>query len=725
MSGGVKMSYITDNLNEEQLKAVETTEGYIRVIAGAGSGKTRALSHRFAYLVNELGILPLNIMCVTFTNKAANEMKKRIRKLIGDNDCGYVSTFHGFCVGLLKEDGHYINYLKSFIILDTDDTEAILKEIYEEQGLTLKDASFADARKYIAKCKNIIYPDYYSHLINIDNTELQNKYINTSDVMDKIFWGYVYYQKKLLALDYIDIIVVTLYILVSSQEIIEKWQKRLEYIMVDEFQDIDGKQHELVSILSNYHKNLFVVGDPDQTIYSWRGAKISFINDFDKHFPNTKTIILNKNYRSSSNILDVSNSLIEKNRDRIPKELISMQGKNVPVIYNHAKTSALEADWILQQIKIILESGNKLSDIAILYRAHYLSRPIEEKLIQNNILYTLYSGIQFYQRKEIKDILSYMRLIAYKDDLSFKRIVNEPKRNIGKSKIELLKKYSEEHACSLYDSLVDNADTEAFKKTQARKFIDMIEKYSTEYSSLSLSEILSRLLNDSGYEEYLRTNGEQERLDNLAEFKFSIFDFEATFGEDVSLDEYLSRIALYTNTDLTTQQDTVKMMTIHTAKGLEFPFVFVCGMNEGVFPSKKVKRREELEEERRLAYVAFTRAEKALFITDSEGKNFDGSYRYPSRFIFNIEKKYLLYSVELDEKLLFEAEWEIKKSENDMDFDIDNLPFDVGDRIIHKILGIGTISEIDKEKQLYVIKFDDIPTERCLNVRIALEKADV
>lgn len=718
------MSYITDNLNEEQLKAVETTEGYIRVIAGAGSGKTKALSHRFAYLVNELGILPSNIMCVTFTNKAANEMKKRIRKLIGDNDCGFVSTFHGFCVSLLKEDGHYINYPKTFIILDADDTEAILKEIYEEQGLSLKDASFADARKYIVEGKSLIHSNYYSYLICIDNTVLHNKYINATDVMEKIFWGYVYYQKKMFALDYNDIILLSLYILESSEEIRRKWQERLEYIMVDEFQDIDRSQHKLVSILSDYHKNLFVVGDPDQTIYSWRGANISFINQFDKNFPNTQTIILNKNYRSSSNILDVSNSLIEKNRDRIPKDLISMKGNNVPVIYNHAKTSALEADWILQQINIILEAGNKLSDIAILYRAHYLSRPIEEKLMQKNIPYTLYSGIQFYQRKEIKDILSYMRLIAYKDNLSFKRIVNEPKRNIGKAKMELLKKYSEEHSCSLYDALVDNADTDAFKQTQAREFVDMIERYSTECRSLALSEILSRLLNDSGYEEYLRTNGEQERLDNLAEFKFSIFDFESTFGEDVSLDEYLSRIALYTNTDLTTQQDTVKMMTIHTAKGLEFPFVFVCGMNEGVFPSKRVKKREELEEERRLAYVAFTRAEKALFLTDSEGKNFDGTYRYPSRFIFNVEKKYLSYSVELDEKLFFEAEWEIEKSEKDMDFDIDNLPFAVGDRIKHKVFGVGTITEIDLEKQIYVIKLDDIATERRISVKNKLEKVE-
>lgn len=718
------MEKITKNLNEEQLEAVETTEGYIRVIAGAGSGKTRTLSHRFAYLVSELGILPSNIMCVTFTNKAANEMKKRIRGLIGDSDCGCVSTFHGFCVGLLKEDGHFINYPKTFIILDTDDSETILKEIYAEQNFSLKEASFADAKKYIDRCKTVLHPDYYGFFIEKNNSGLREKYISANDKMEKIFWGYLYYQKKMLAFDYTDIIPVTLFILNSSAEIREKWQKRLEYIMVDEFQDIDGAQHNLMEILSGYHKNLFVVGDPDQTIYSWRGADISFINDFDRNFPGVKTIFLRKNYRSSSDIIDASNSLIEKNRGRIPKRLIAVNGKNVPVTYSHAMTADAEADWICGQISAIVDAGNKFGDIAVLYRSHFLSRPVEEKLIQKNIPYTIFSGVQFYQRKEIKDILSYMRVIAYKDDLSLKRIINEPKRNIGKAKMEILQKYSEENSCTLYEALAENAGTKAFKQTKAKEFIDLVEKNSAELNSVSLSEMLSRILNDSGYEEYLRTNGGQDKLDDLADFKSSLFEFESTFGEDISLDGYLSRIALYTNTDLTAREDTVKMMTIHSAKGLEFPFVFVCGMNEGIFPSRKIKDRNELEEERRLAYVAFTRAEKELFLSDSEGKNLGGSYRYPSRFIFDVDKKYLCYVTELDEKLLFDAEWEIEKSEKDMDFDINALPFSVGGRVIHKIFGGGTILEIDKENQIFVIKFDDIPTERRLSVKTPLEKAD-
>lgn len=696
-----------NDLNEKQIEAVKSTEGYIRVIAGAGSGKTRTLAYRFAYLVNEIGIPASNIMCVTFTNKAAMEMKKRIRKLTSDIDMGYINTFHGFCVSVLKEDYNYINYPKSFMILDNEDTNSILKDIFDELKISSRDITFVKALDYIRACKNVIHPDYYLYLIDTDNKALIDLYSTETNLTEKIFWMYVYSQKKIFAFDFNDLILITLYILQQNEEVKIKWQKRLEYIMVDEFQDIDLHQYDLVNILCGYHNNLFVVGDPDQTIYSWRGANISFINNFDKNFPKTKTIILDQNYRSSSDILNVSNSLIEKNKNRIPKTLTSVIGNNTPVIYNHAKTHILEADWIYQKIQSLLEAGNKLSDIAILYRAHYLSRPIEEKFIENNVNYRLYSGIQFYCRKEIKDILSYMRMIVFKDDLSFQRIVNEPKRNIGKAKMQILKEYAEQNSCSLYTALYKNAETEQFKMSDAKKFIDLIEYYSSNYQSLSLSEIVAKLLNDSGYEESIRTNGDQDRLDNLAEFEFSIYDFETSFGEDVSLDEYLSRIALFTNTDLSSSQDTVKMMTIHSAKGLEFPYVFICGMNEGVFPSKKIKNLDEMEEERRLAYVGFTRAEKALFISDSEGQNFDGSFRYPSRFIFNINRDYLIYTTELDEELLDFSTAEIAKSERVLNFHIDDLPFSKSEKVIHKIFGVGEIVDIDKERGCYVIKFEN------------------
>ncbi|MBQ1517006.1 MAG: UvrD-helicase domain-containing protein [Clostridia bacterium] len=711
---------ILKDLNEEQLAAVETIDGCVRVIAGAGSGKTRALAHRFAFLVNEVGVMPSNIMCVTFTNKAANEMKKRIRRLIGDNDCGYVCTFHGFCVALLKEDGHYIHYPQSFVILDSEDTDAVLKDIYEENGFTLRDAPIARIKDHIGYCKCKKYPDYYTYLIDSDMNKALERYKTELDTSDKIFWAFVYYQRRLLAIDYDDLINLSLFILSDNNEIRLKWQKRLEYIMVDEFQDIDVQQYSLVRILSAYHNNLFVVGDPDQTIYTWRGANIRFINDFDKEFKDTKTIILNKNYRSSTDILDVSNSLIKNNVERIPKELVSVKGRDIPVEYNHAKTSELEAKWIADTIKELVKNGAQYSDIAILYRAHYLTRPIEEVFIKDKIVYTLYSGIQFYARKEIKDVLSYLRLAVYKDDLSFKRIVNVPKRNIGKAKMQIITKYALQNNCTLYSALVDLAESDVFKGSKAKEFVELIEKYSTEYRELSLIDFIARLLNDSGYEEYLRTEGEQDRLDNLAELKKSINDFEFTYGEELTAEDYLQSIALYTNADVKQNANSVKMMTIHTAKGLEFPYVFVAGMSEGIFPSKKTKDRAGMEEERRLAYVAFTRAEKGLYITDAEGYNIDGGFRYPSRFIFNIEKKCLKYINELDPALVGEANAFISQSERELDFDKNNLPFKAGDRIVHRIMGAGTILDVLLDENVYLIKFDKLTAEKRINIKVPL-----
>ena len=711
---------ILKDLNEEQLAAVETIDGCVRVIAGAGSGKTRALAHRFAFLVNEVGVMPSNIMCVTFTNKAANEMKKRIRRLIGDNDCGYVCTFHGFCVALLKEDGHYIHYPQSFVILDSEDTDAVLKDIYEENGFTLRDAPIARIKDHIGYCKCRKYPDYYTYLIDSDMNKALERYKTELDTSDKIFWAFVYYQRRLLAIDYDDLINLSLFILSDNNEIRLKWQKRLEYIMVDEFQDIDVQQYSLVRILSAYHNNLFVVGDPDQTIYTWRGANIRFINDFDKEFKDTKTIILNKNYRSSTDILDVSNSLIKNNVERIPKELVSVKGRDIPVEYNHAKTSELEAKWIADTIKELVKNGAQYSDIAILYRAHYLTRPIEEVFIKDKIVYTLYSGVQFYARKEIKDVLSYLRLAVYKDDLSFKRIVNVPKRNIGKAKMQIITKYALQNNCTLYSALVDLAESDVFKGSKAKEFVELIEKYSTEYRELSLIDFIARLLNDSGYEEYLRTEGEQDRLDNLAELKKSINDFEFTYGEELTAEDYLQSIALYTNADVKQNANSVKMMTIHTAKGLEFPYVFVAGMSEGIFPSKKTKDRAGMEEERRLAYVAFTRAEKGLYITDAEGYNIDGGFRYPSRFIFNIEKKCLKYINELDPALVGEANAFISQSERELDFDKNNLPFKAGDRIVHRIMGAGTILDVLLDENVYLIKFDKLTAEKRINIKVPL-----
>lgn len=716
------MGDILFGLNDEQRDAVTSTEGFVRVMAGAGSGKTRALAHRFAYLVNEVGILPANILCVTFTNKAANEMRRRIRSLTGDNDTGFISTFHGFCVAVLQEDGYFVQYPKSFLVLDNSDIDSMLKIIYEERGLTLRDMTFSNARDMIEieKCKN--RPQYYLDVIAMDTDALKKKYDEAVSAKDVIFYGYLYQQKKCFGLDYNDLIKFTLYIFSKSDEIRLKWQQRLEYIMIDEFQDIDGLQYELMQALCAYHKNLFIVGDPDQTIYTWRGANVKHILDFDKNFPKVKTIMMMKNYRSTPEIIAAANSLIDKNTVRMKKQLIPMLAKGERVVYSHAKTTKEEANSIAERIKKLSKAGVPYGDITILYRAHYIARTIEEGLMRAEIPYTIYSGVQFFDRMEIKDALSYLRLIAYRDDLSFMRIVNTPKRNIGEKRMRFLKEYAAANGCLLYDALVKSIDEPIFANTQARRFVKLIERFSSIYHTMPASELLSAVLNESGYEEALRTEGAQDRLDNLAELKQAVYEYETGCGEESRLEDFLSHVALLTNADAAAAPNAVKLMTVHTAKGLEFPYVFICGLDEGMFPSKRTSSFEAMEEERRLAFVAMTRAEKGLYLSDAEGRGLDGSFRYPSRFVFDIDRQLMDYSTELDPALKAEAQRYISSAHNRLKGLSGQQRLNVGDRVRHDIMGNGVIEDIDEERMAYVVKFDELPTTRKINFNANLKE---
>lgn len=709
---------ILKNLNDEQMEAVTTTEGYVRVIAGAGSGKTKALTHRYAFLVNELGVSASNILCATFTNKAANEMKKRVRSMIGDNDTGFICTFHGFCVRLLREDIHAINYPQNFIVMDAEDTETILKTVYETSNIQPRTYTFSMARDYINYQKVKFYA-HIPYLLELDIQKLKTEYMDEKNIERKVFLGYLYEQRKCYGLDFDDLITLALHILETSDEKRQKWQERMQYVMVDEFQDVSGSNYKLIEILSGFHKNLFIVGDPDQTIYSWRGADINNILNFDKCHKDTKTIIMNRNYRSTPEVLESANALISKNQNRIEKDLIPIKQNNLKTIYYHAKTTKLEAQWILTQIQELIQQGVQYQDIAILYRAHYVSRSIEEVFIQNKIPYILYSGIEFYKRKEIKDALSYLRMVLYADDLSFQRVVNEPKRNIGKKRLSFLIEYAEQYNMSMYNALKVNIDNNLFIGTKAKAFVDVIEKYQQLNKEKSISDILTNLLHDSGYEQMIRTNGEQERLDNLAELKQSIFEFERTSGEENTLEEYLQNIALFSNTDKEDRKNTIKMMTVHAAKGLEFPYVFVCGFNEGIFPSKKIKRFDEMEEERRLAYVAYTRAENMLFISDAEGVNYDKSFRYPSRFIFDTGEDCLKYLVKLEDDFEMQSmEW-IRLSEDKLSSYKTQIK--VGDIVEHVKFGRGKVIAKEDNSSVFVIKFDKIATERNLSFTAPLK----
>lgn len=712
------MDNFIDELNEQQKEAVTTTEGYVRIIAGAGTGKTKALTYRYAYLVDELGISTSNILCVTFTNKAAREMSKRIRQMIGDSDTGYICTFHGFCVKLLREDIHAINYPQNFVVMDSEDTEDILKTVYENAHIQSRTYTFDMARDHISAMKNEM--QHIAYLADISNDRLLADYEKASDIPEKVFFGYLYEQKKVYGLDYDDLITIALHILRTDAEKCRKWQERMMYVMVDEFQDVSGNQYALAEILSGYHRNLFIVGDPDQTIYTWRGARIEYILNFDAEHEDTKTVFLDVNYRSIPEILAVSNSLIEKNKKRLPHRLEAYKKSGRRPQYIHSKTTGDEARWMTAEIQKLISTGNSYSDIAVIYRSHFVSRSIEEAFIKSKIPYTLYSGVEFYKRKEIKDVLAYLRMIVYSDDLSFRRVINEPKRNFGKKRMALLKAYADSHRCSLYNALLDLLEEKSVKTTGATVFVDIIEGFKKTYKEKKLTDLVTEILEQTGYEVMLRQSGEQERLDNLAELKQSIDEFEKTSGEENTLEEYLQSIALYTNSDKEQDKETVKMMTIHTAKGLEFPYVFVCGVNEGIFPSKHVDTEDMLEEERRMAYVACTRAERGLYISDAEGLNYDDSFRYPSRFIFNIDLDSIDYVNELPQRLVDDTKSYI--AANEARIYPPDTELKPGDRVRHKVFGEGVITDIRGDIGCYVVKFDKVATERNLKIGVGLEK---
>ncbi|WP_181350652.1 ATP-dependent helicase [Thalassobacillus sp. CUG 92003] len=706
------MGELLGNLNDNQAAAVMATEGYYRVIAGAGSGKTRTLTHRYAFIVNELGIDPAHILCVTFTNKAAHEMRKRVKKLIGgEQDTGFITTYHGFCVRVLREDIHRLFYPKNFVILDVDDQKTILREIFEEMDLKLNDKTFKRILDKIGVLKGSTH--YVQQMITRGEMPSADE---AGDLDGQIIQRYLTKQKRVYGLDFDDLLNFTFVLFAQYQEVLEKWQERLFYVQVDEFQDSSGKQFELLQMLSNKHGNLFVVGDPDQTIYEWRGADPKFLVEFEAYFPAAETIILKRNYRSTPEILSVSNDLIRQNAFRVDKQMVTENPFGVKVTHFHGKHEQEEAKWVIHTIKrLVTENQAAYNEMAVLYRANYLSRFIEQELMNEGIDYTIFGGFKFFERMEIKDAIAHLRMVAQADDLAFSRIVNKPKRQIGKKRMQFLRERAQSDGLSLYETLKRYQDHARLNGTGAAPFIQAIESLRERRESLHVSELLQEAMQRTGYEAYLREDGDQERLDNIAELLNSIVQYEQTLGEDLELEAYLQMLTLYTDHDRDDRRNTVKLMTIHTAKGLEFPYVFLVGLSERVLPNERALRdRKEraLEEERRLAYVAMTRAEQELFITESEGFQNGGQRKYPSRFIFEVDETLYQRVGELDEELEQEAKAFIRSAYHDPSSEQSARQFSVGARVIHPVFGEGTVEAIDEKTNTYQIFFDGLKAPR-------------
>jgi len=701
---------LKENLNEQQLEAVTETEGFVRVIAGAGSGKTKALTQRYAYIVEALGINSSNILCVTFTNKAAQEMRKRVKRLVGENsDLSYITTYHGFCVRVLREDINKIKYPKNFIIMDVEDQKTVLRQVYNELGLTSKVFTFKQVLRYISIQKTS--QEYLQHI-------LESKKKETDNEIEKIFIRYLEKQQRNFALDFDDLLNFALYIFVNNPDVLEKWQKRLHYIQVDETQDSSQKQFMLIEMLSQFHKNLFVVGDPDQTIYEWRGAKPEILVDFDKQFVDSKTIIMNQNYRSTPNILSLGNHIIKNNKVRVDKDMFTQNPEGVEVVHFHGENDYEEGLWVANEIKRLVKDENcKYSDFAILYRANHISRSIEQSLIRENIPYSVFGGIRFFERKEIKDVLAYLRLIEFEDDFSFLRVVNTPSRGLGKKFIENVAKIAEKESISLYSALQQNITDKDLSRKGAIEFVELIEKYKKSKVDLIISDLVKEIMDESGLSAYYRTDGDTDRLDNIKELQNSIILLETQDEEPINLTEYLQEIALYTDMDIEDDRnDRVKLMTIHTSKGLEFPYVFLCGFTEGVLPSAmsiKERRAKAIEEERRLTYVAITRAEKAFYMTESEGFNFStGLNKYPSRFLFEISDNYFVRKGELSQEIINEAKEQLKL---DASRQLIQKKFDVGDLVNHLIWKQGKVIEVNEEKGEYQIEFIETGKTKPIN----------
>lgn len=714
-----------EGLNDRQKEAVLHTGGPLLIMAGAGSGKTRVVTHKIAYLIEELGVFPGNILAITFTNKAANEMKERVSKLLNtDVESMWIGTFHSICVRILRRDIDKIGYDRSFSIYDRDDQITLIRECIKEVDV---DKSMFKESSVLARISSLkdqqVDPEAY--IIE-----------NYGDYRErKIGELYQLYQKKLKqynALDFDDLLIKAVELLRENKAILSYYQEKFKYVFVDEYQDTNRIQYQLVKLLSARHRNICVVGDSDQSIYSWRGADITNILDFEKYYKGARVIYLEQNYRSTKNILRVANEVIKYNENKYPKNLWTDKEEGERVLYERLADSDEEADFVAGRINQLLAEGYKLSDIAILYRTNAQSRTFEEAFLREGLPYKIVGGLKFYDRKEVKDIIAYLKVLENpNDNISLKRIINTPKRGIGNATIEKIEQYSAERDQSIYASILRVEDIGGLStriKNSIRSFVDMMNTLLAKKEIMGLKDFIEEVISSSGYIQDLEKENTVEaktRIENIMEFISVALKFEEQ-NEAADLEEFLASIALLSDLDKT-EDDTnlITMMTVHSAKGLEFPVVFLVGMEDGLFPiARALESEEELEEERRLCYVAVTRAEEVLYITNAARRTIYGNTQYtlPSRFIDEMGdtiERNDLKKAKLEPKEELVRVWDytvtptrvVKAKNNTATKDVN-----VGDKVKHKKWGFGTVVQVkdqDDDKEL-VIVFDNIGLKRLL-----------
>ncbi|MCP1769173.1 DNA helicase PcrA [Streptococcus gallinaceus] len=644
------MNPLLQGMNDRQAEAVQTTEGPLLIMAGAGSGKTRVLTHRIAYLIDEKMVNPWNILAITFTNKAAREMRERAMALNPATQDSLIATFHSMCVRILRRDADHIGYNRNFTIVDPGEQRTLMKRILKNLNLDPKKWSERSILGTISNAKNDL----------LDEVAYESQ---AGDMYTQIVAKcYKAYQKELRqseAVDFDDLIMLTLRLFDQNPQVLTYYQQRYQYIHVDEYQDTNHAQYQLVKLLASRFKNICVVGDADQSIYGWRGADMQNILDFEKDYPDAKVVLLEENYRSTKTILQAANDVIERNKNRRPKKLWTQNNEGEQIVYHRANDEQSEAVFVAQQIAIMAQGQYNYKDFAVLYRTNAQSRTIEEALLKSNIPYTMVGGTKFYSRKEIRDVISYLNIIANPaDNISFERIVNEPKRGVGPGTVDKIRDFANLQEMSLLDAC-SQIMLSPIKGKAAQAVWDLaniILGLREKLDQLTITELVEQVLNQTGYLNALAVQATIEanaRIENIQEFLSVTKNFDEKDVElegETGLDKlslFLNDLALITDTDDgEVEAAEVTLMTLHAAKGLEFPVVFLIGMEENVFPlSRAAEEEAELEEERRLAYVGITRAEQTLFLTNANSRLLFGrtNYNQPSRFIREISSDLLDY----------------------------------------------------------------------------------
>ena len=735
---------IYDTLNPQQKEAVWQTEGPVLILAGAGSGKTRVLTHRIAYLIEEKGINPWNIMAITFTNKAAGEMRERVDKIVGfGSESIWVSTFHSSCVRILRRYIDRLGYDHNFTIYDTDDQKSLMKDICKKLQIDTKIHKERAILAAISSAKDeLITPEEYELNAMGDFSK------------KKIAQAYKEYQKELKknnALDFDDLIVKTVELFRSCPDVLDSYQERFRYIMVDEYQDTNTAQFKFVSLLAEKYKNLCVVGDDDQSIYKFRGANIGNILGFEKVFPQAKVIKLEQNYSSTQNILDAANEVIHNNMGRKNKSLWTDNEEGEPIHYRQFMNAYEEAEYIAGDIsRRVREDGCQYKDCAILYRTNAQSRLFEEKFLMANIPYKLVGGVNFYARKEIKDLLSYLKTVDNgKDDLAVRRIINVPKRGIGPASLTKVQDYADQKGISFYDALRETENIPALGRAAAKitPFVTFIQSLRSKLEYVSVSELLKDIIEETGYVAELQAEGTEEaegRIENINELITKVVSYEEE-NEDPTLSGFLEEVALIADIDTVDGDDNqVLLMTLHSAKGLEFPYVYLAGMEDGIFPSYMTITADdptEIEEERRLCYVGITRAMKELTLTCAQQRMIRGETQYnrPSRFIREIPRELVELGRNFKEQKVKEIplpksmkqmreafrqpafmpkQFEVKKETS--------LSYNVGDTVKHIKFGVGVVKDIAEGGRDYevTVDFDKVGVKKMFASFAKLKKVE-